>query len=353
LRFSKTFQKDVDPIISVVIPVFDQEQVIFSHLTAIIKNMTLPFEFLIINDASSDQTDSQVRKFIDSIDSGFGSCHSVKYFKTIWPWFETRCDDFAIRFASGKYVIEIQADMLLRELGFDEALFKLMESDNSIAALSGRGSHRIEDLLPSLKENKSKSDRIFQYKLLYKIVFKLRKEIRLRVKYNLRNTSFTEQLIKPSDIPTSDFLNEEIFPSEEIFQKRGKAGFLGTLVNLLPYKSYEDINRSISQNSGKVWFGETIMRGPLIINRDFYLEIGGFNTEAFYLGDDDHDFCLRAREFDKKVGFTPINFASPLELGTTRRKKSIKTKIWIRFQRRIRMKSYRSSDLVKFSKKVS
>ena len=69
-----------------------------------------------------------------------------------------------------------------------------------------------------------------------------------------------------------------------------------------------------------LYLHETVMRGPYALDRRRFLDVGGFDTGRFFLGNDDHDLAVRAwRDFGYRVGYTPVVFSSPLELGTTRR----------------------------------
>jgi GT2 family glycosyltransferase len=79
-----------------------------------------------------------------------------------------------------------------------------------------------------------------------------------------------------------------------------------------------------SLNGRKIFVGETIMRGPLIIDLEKLKNIGCWDEGGFFQAYDDHDFCLRAYVLGGyRVGYVPISFASPTLDGTTRKKKSL------------------------------
>jgi GT2 family glycosyltransferase len=101
----------------------------------------------------------------------------------------------------------------------------------------------------------------------------------------------------------------------------------------------------LKKYSGQIWFGESVMRGPLILDVEKYIEIGGLNTKAFFQGNDDHDLSLRAIRKGWRVGFTPIHYSSPLSLGIARRKRKLKSKLWSKLNKRIRTKYFVSSAL--------
>ena len=351
LKKHRIFVPGLKPQITVVVPVFDQQEVIFKHLESILQCMRLPFEFLVINDSSTDKTHKEIARFIDECDTNFGSCVSLRYYKTIWPWFETRCDDFAIRESSGLYIIEIQADMLIMEDGFDVVLHELMQNDDSIFALSARGTHELNAVLLALRHRKGTelSDGLFRFKFFTKVYFKLRKEVLKIQNAPEKGSNKTSPQNYVERLPASE---NTIFPSKKIFTLNGRAGFLGDKIDLLPYETKGEINKAIEKNSKKVWFGETIMRGPIIIEKNAYILAGGFDIKSFYQGYDDHDLSQRVKLTGKRVGFTPISFASPLILGSGRKKMKFKSKIWSKIHRKIRLRAYHGSHLVKMANKL-
>jgi hypothetical protein len=186
-------------------------------------------------------------------------------------------------------------------------------------------------------------------KLLTKIFFKIKKEIQIITKKRTKYSITAKKTISEYSDEAKQ-ISETIFPGDKSFELCGNAGFLGNLIDLLPYENEGDVNRLISENSKRIWLGETVMRGPIIFEKKVYLDIGGFNTDAFYQGNDDHDLILRVSKLKKKVGFTPINFAAPLALGSYRKKRKIRSKIWSKVHRRIRLQAYKKSALV--TKKV-
>lgn len=351
----RNFAQNLSPIISVVVPIFEQESIIYRHLQAITKCMTLPFELILINDASSDNTDREIRKYIEWSSSNHGTCIRIKYFKNFWPWFETKCDDFGIRNSKGLYVLEIQADMLIKQIGFDKILFDLMERDSSILALSGRGTHKIDLLKKSLAHQNGTevSDRIFSNKIILKIKYKIKKEISQHYSFGNQNDLIAPINSKNTFNHDPVKLRDDIFPSPDVFDSSGGAGFLGTLVDLLPYDNQSVINEMIAKESKRIWYGETVMRGPLVINKKSYIALGGFDINAFYLGNDDHDLFVRSRQYGYKVGFTPLNFASPLILGNSRKKRKVKSRLWSKVHRKARQRGYNSSALMSQLAKLS
>jgi hypothetical protein len=113
-------------------------------------------------------------------------------------------------------------------------------------------------------------------------------------------------------------IESEIYSGNDLenFLVLGEAGRLG---NQIEWNLDEKI-----LSECYIYVGQTIMRGPLAIQRRKYLELGGFKTDAFFQAYDDHDFVLRGF-FEKqyRVGFVPINFSSPISDGSARNVKSL------------------------------
>lgn len=334
--------------VTFVIPVFDQEEIIYKHLQSICENASLSFELTIINDASTDETNSEILRFLNQYNWVTSRCTQVSYFETVWPWFETKCDDFAIRAASSRYIVEIQADMLIRQRGFDKKLLELIESDSDIFALSARGVHLFSDLYSEIV-NPDKADRIFHLKILKRIEYKLRYVVKSLIQAIKRSQKPSETGAQDSHKPHAAI--DEIFPDDFQMLRSGRAGFLGPLIENLPYSGTNEFLEAVKGRFGTIWFGETIMRGPLIIDREKYLKVGGFNTEQFFLGNDDHDLNMRIQEFGYKVGFTPIAFASPLQLGNSRKKSKALSRIWRKIHRIARQKELHRSVLREYFRK--
>jgi hypothetical protein len=227
-----------------------------------------------------------------------------------------------------------------------------MQNDQSLFALSARGTHGLDSLVNLLTQQKGTdiSDKLIRNKFIKKVYFKILKELRSVLKVQNETTIAKHQQVSLEKMEIKT-LEQKIFPSNKDFALIGSAGFLGELVDLLPYETTSEINAMIEKNSKMIWFGETVMRGPIMIDKRIYIASGGFNIGAFYQGNDDHDLMLRVRHSDKKVGFTPIYFSSPLNLGNARKKRKIKSKIWSKLHRKIRMKAYKNSELLKHSNK--
>jgi hypothetical protein len=173
------------------------------------------------------------------------------------------------------------------------------------------------------------------------------------LRYKLRRTLFRCEKKAVSQKPLKQYGNaenadfsiknhlERIFPNSSYTT----AGFTSSLIDLLPYEMNQDIKTTLDFRAGMVWFGETIMRGPIFFRTKDYLKLGGFNTQAFYQGLDDHDLNVRVRNRGKKVGFTPILFSAPIKIGSMRGKKTFTSNLWSNLHAFLRRSGKQKSEL--------
>jgi len=306
----KTFEfaPHTTPKVSLVIPVFNQQDIIARILNSLIENITLPTELLIIVDKSRDKSEEEVIRYfqaINQIHSPYFNplVSAVKVIVASKPLFETRSDNVGFRMSRGDYIIEIQSDMLIQDRGFDKKMVAALEQNPDLFAVSGRA---ITSLSTVKNAEFQRRANIFGYVLGQISSQRLRRRRLLQ------------------DVTTSypDFV-DRIFPSKEVFQTTGLAGWRGGLIDeyardpdLIPLEIRE-------RDSVSLYLGEVIMRGPLCIRSKEIRQLGFLNESAFFLGYDEIDLSLRAwKELNKRVAFMPIYLLSPAEWGSTRKKRT-------------------------------
>lgn len=296
-------------------PIFNQEENIVDTIWNLVSCLTLPCELIFIDDASNDETYQRLLEVSNQVMASQNSAVSLKILRNPCEKFETHCDMQGVQVAQAPYVIEIQADMNLHEKGFDLKLVEALESDSRLIMLSGRATDKLDGILthygntPGAVSSRGRSlaSHIF-HDFLDLLKF-------LRV-------SLSRKAAK-DDILT---VEADLSPlSETHFLMNGQRGKLGAAA--------EDKFTEIELNQRKIYWGETVMRGPLIFNKERFLDIGGFSVQQFFLGFDEHDFVIRAWiHFGLRVGFVPIGYQSNLKQGSTRRAKSLKTRALYTFR---------------------
>ena len=124
---------------SVVIPVFNQEEIIEQNILSVLTHMEGYFEIIIILDNCIDKTESILLNLFNNVN--LTSLVKVILIKQETPVFETTCDNIGFILSSGKYIVEIQADMEMTEYGFNTSLARPFKKYDDIIGISGRCTH--------------------------------------------------------------------------------------------------------------------------------------------------------------------------------------------------------------------
>lgn len=341
--FSSKFVKQ-ETEITIVVPVYNQEKIIKNNLLSIENKLSSKCNFLIIDDSSGDTSLREILEFANLMAQK--KVH-VEVYKNYFPRFETYCDNFLISIANSNYVLEIQADMEIREMHFDLKLLRAIKSNNSLFAISGRGTHNFKSVLENFTLSLG-TDRAYSNSVKSYVFTRIRYQL-----YRLKKALF--QINRNIGVNSADKIFEVEDPDYTVdFNKSGSAGRLGERIEKYPSENL--------LNANTIWSGETVMRGPLLIDKLKYTEVGGFNTKIFFQGFDDHEMFLKANlEFGYRVGYVPIGFISPISSGSSRRPRTLLNELLFLFhilKRRKRIKrSYlyscnQSKDPINFTNKI-
>jgi glycosyltransferase involved in cell wall biosynthesis len=226
-----------DVIYSVVMPIYNQADIIVDHLKSVLMNTLHNFEIILILDYCFDNTEQNVIEFFDTLDNAPENLISVTIFKNDTPLFETKCDNIGFKHSRGIYCLEIQADMKMTEMGYNLHLTKPFKMLDNVIAVSGRCAHNL--------------------------------------------------------------------------YSSGGIGKLGL-----------DVRMSVSElnvNKNKFYVFDSCNRGPLLIHKEKLKEMNYLDEENYFLHNSDHDLMARAYlEKNYICGYVPIDFVSPLHLGSTR-----------------------------------
>lgn len=134
--------KDTIPTISVVIPIYNQEAIIERNLRSVLNTITeTPYEMILILDSCSDASEDKVLGIF--MDGGLPELlTNVVVMRSLAPLFETAADNLGFLCSRGEYILEIQADMLMIEQGFNMTLLRpFLKLKESLIAVSGRSCH--------------------------------------------------------------------------------------------------------------------------------------------------------------------------------------------------------------------
>lgn len=314
LELETTFSEQV-PEVTIVLPVFNQEKRIGETIAGILANAKLFHELIVIDDGSEDSSLIQILETVGKLPRQSNtSLVSARVYSTKVSRFEAYCDYWGIQVAKSKFVIEVQADMRILDLGFDVRLVNALRQNIDLIAVSGRGVERRHplwiDFQSTLGTDVARSKSLPIYILKRSLIL-------------FRDYFQTSKVASSTKIEEACDTNiEEIFPSPERFSVSGNAGFLGWKIGL----SQNDY----SMYHNRLWIGQTVMRGPLAIDLEKLRKVGAWPIGFFFQGFDEHFMWLQAAaEYNFKVGFHPVAFSAPLEQGSMRQKRSLKSELLI------------------------
>jgi glycosyltransferase involved in cell wall biosynthesis len=335
------------PRLSCVIPVFNQEKIIYGHLSSIVNNARGSIELVIIDDASKDSSRKEILKFISDLSPLMENILRVRLYRTNISVYESRAEDFGFRVSQGQFVLGIQADMKILQLGFDDELVGVLSCRPNFSILSCRGTHSFYHLDNGLTyRGRELSDRI-DFRFIVRPIVRLKQKLALIYTQLLQKSQENKNLPIHVNEPNHPILEwEKIFPSKD----SESAGWLGGNIDFLPYEYDSSFAEKLWRFSQRIWVGETVMRGPIFMRRQHYLESGGYNTKAFFQGLDEHDLSIRFKSKSKQVGFYPIYFASPSALRVAGKtgKRSFTQRISSQIHASVRRKYFKDSELIKF-----
>lgn len=316
----------IDPNLTFVLTTFNQELLIERVIQSIVCNSSLPCELIVIDDKSEDETLSKILKIVGDKNWENGQVVKISIYGNSTSRFETFCDDFGIRSAKSDYVVLIQSDVILTEEKFDATLIACLRHFPDIFMVSARGTEPIQPIANLFQKSNGSTIGLGIF-TLFMTKRNIRKSTYGFISYlcvlsyfvELKISGLRKRRVRKSDTSNNNFeiLNLDVVrPLNVDFIRSGKAGYL----------SYYDATRE--SGFGKfatVWLGQTVMRGPIALDRSKYLEAGGFDLGSCFLGFDDHEIALRVfQKFNYRVGFLPIGYQSSLEWGNTRRPRSLK-----------------------------
>ena len=133
-------------VYSIVMPIYNQEQIIVKNILSVIEHTLSNFEIILILDYCFDATEKNIIDFFNLYQTTKDNFICLKIFKNSEkPLFETKCDNIGFKNSVGKYCLEIQADMEMTEAGYNIHLTKPFDLLDNVIAVSGRCAHYLFD----------------------------------------------------------------------------------------------------------------------------------------------------------------------------------------------------------------
>jgi glycosyltransferase involved in cell wall biosynthesis len=136
----------LEPRFTVVTPTFNHGPVVLDAINATATTASLPFDYIIVDDGSEDGTPDRARAFFESRPSPLVARATIV--RNPVPVYETACDNLGFALAETEVVIEVQADIQIREPAFDALFLRALSTFPTPSAISGRCGHTFRVLCP-------------------------------------------------------------------------------------------------------------------------------------------------------------------------------------------------------------
>jgi glycosyltransferase involved in cell wall biosynthesis len=129
----------LDPRFTIVTPTYNHAPYIEASLAAAATTATMPFDVIVVDDASDDDTVGRVQFFFAHRPLPLVARATIV--RNPVPIYETASDNIGFTLARTEVIIEIQADIAIREPGYDRLLLQALSRRSNPSALSGRCGH--------------------------------------------------------------------------------------------------------------------------------------------------------------------------------------------------------------------
>ena len=129
----------LEPRFTMVTPAFNHEAIIEDAIAATAANASRPFDCIIVDDGSTDGTAARAGWVFESRPSPLIARATI--IRNPVPIYETACDNLGFALADTEVIIEVQADIQIREPAFDALFLRALRTSPTPSALSGRCGH--------------------------------------------------------------------------------------------------------------------------------------------------------------------------------------------------------------------
>jgi len=137
--YAKTYRSD-EPTYSLVMPIHNQASIIGEVLLRLFMNTEGLYEMFLIVDGCTDESREAVLGVLDRVPTNLCKLTVVSLAEGI---FETSCDNLGFVNTTGRYIVEIQADMQILTPAYNRVLCTPLEIYPDLIGVSGRCCHTL------------------------------------------------------------------------------------------------------------------------------------------------------------------------------------------------------------------
>lgn len=266
----------------VSIPIKNQEEIIVNVLATLLQNVKNQISIGLLFDNCSDHSLEVALQYLEQNFNSYPNLLSVHFLNSEGELFESTSENILFLFCDQTYFVSLQSDIYFTDTSFLDRAVIAFSSIPELFAISGKAL------------------------VTFRVLSKFKK-----------------------------ILNRIFHSYNFMFQfsgQRKSSRRLGLYFSFLGY--YGDLSqppRSVMRYSlkqlNRIYFGEAVIRGPIVWLSDIFKKLNGFDDVGFTLGRDDCDLSLRGRLAGYCVGYIPCTAYSIYEQGTTRKQRSIQDQV--------------------------
>jgi glycosyltransferase involved in cell wall biosynthesis len=308
--------------VGVLIPCHNPGIVLTQTIEHLDENISQNYELVIVLDNCTKNEIQAITDYLALFKEKSSKLAKLSVVTTFVNFYETRSDNKGFKMLAGtKYVIELQADILIKEKNFDKKYLRAFEKIPDLLAISGRGIQSfVTDYKPSF------------LKFLREILQVIRTNNLLE---DGKNDDSLDRSPRPLSIRSQVVLRERDFYEENYF------GLFG--------ENIESRIRNYDEVCLNLYLGHSIFRGPIIFDSRKLSDLEFLNEKSHRLGNDDHEICSRAwAQMGWRVGYIPLELESRLSWGATRRKKNASELLSLMLMKFVVFRMKRESFLYSF-----
>ncbi len=123
-----------DPLVSVLIPAWNEEVGIIKTIQSVLKSSHKKLEVIIINDGSTDSTDLLVTEFIKKYEKNKPSNIAIKYLSLVNGG-KAKALNEALKVVTGEFVVTVDADCFMDPQAISQMIKRF--TDDKVAAVAG------------------------------------------------------------------------------------------------------------------------------------------------------------------------------------------------------------------------
>jgi hypothetical protein len=137
------FNADQNASYTLVLPVFNQEKIVYDFVKNNDQHACLPYNIIVIFDCCSDKSLTSFMAALQDLKSNL--LVQVAVVVTDVPYFETACDNIGFLLSESDFIIETQPDLFIATKDYDRKLLDVLRNQK-VSCVSGRCGHSLAEL---------------------------------------------------------------------------------------------------------------------------------------------------------------------------------------------------------------